>query len=303
MDKIIPFDTGLLLTIILVLIVAGIASRLAKSAINKHLRNIQDSQESKDYDNATRLRFLKNGVNFIIVIVAILLITYTIPSLRALAVTLFAGAGIFAAFIAFASQKAFSNIVSGIFIVWFKPFRVGDIVVVNTHFGVVEDITLRHTVIQGLENKRIIIPNSNISSDIIVNSTIEDPKIQRFVEIWITYDSDLLKAMQIMQEEALKHPNMLDERTLEEKIKGEPIVPVRTTAMEEQGIKIRASVWAKDPGSAFEMYCDLLRDIKLRFDEVGIKVGAPHRYIHQNRDKNVEMIVKENTDDSKNSSN
>ena len=289
-DKIIPFDTGLLLTIVLILIVSGVASRLAKSAINKHLRNIADSQESKDYDNATRLRFLKNGVNLIIVVLAILLITYTIPSLRALAVTLFAGAGIFAAFIAFASQKAFSNIVSGIFIVWFKPFRVGDVVVVNSHFGTVEDITLRHTVIKGLENRRIIIPNSNISSDVIVNSTIEDPKTQRFVEIWINYDSDLKRAMQIMEEEGMKHPSMIDERTLEEKINGEPAVLVRTTGMDERGIKIRSSVWAKDTSTSFDMYCDLLRDIKYRFDEEGIKMGVPHRHVSQSLNQEVETI-------------
>lgn len=289
-DKIIPFDAGLLLTIILILIVAGIASRLAKSAINKHLRNIVDSQESRDYDNATRLRFLKNGVNLIIFIAALLLITYTIPSLRALAVTLFAGAGIFAAFIAFASQKAFSNIVSGIFIVWFKPFRVGDIVVVGTYFGTVEDITLRHTVIKGLENKRIIIPNSNISSDVIVNSTIEDATIQRFVEIWITYDANLKKAMSIMEEESMKHPNMIDGRTLEEKINGEPIVLVRTTGMDERGIKIRASVWAKDLSLSFDMYCDLLRDIKYRFDEEGIKMGVPHRYLSQNFNQEIDSV-------------
>ncbi|AFM04004.1 small-conductance mechanosensitive channel [Bernardetia litoralis DSM 6794] len=301
-DKIIPFDSGLLLTIILILIVAGITSRLAKSAINKHLRNIADSEESKDYDNATRLRFLKNGVNFIIFIVALLLITYTIPSLRALAVTLFAGAGIFAAFIAFASQKAFSNIVSGIFIVWFKPFRVGDIVVVGTYFGIVEDITLRHTVIKGLENKRIIIPNSNISSDVIVNSTIEDPTIQRFVEIWINYDSDLKKAMAIMEDESMKHPLMIDGRTLEEKIKGEPIVLVRTTGMDERGIKIRATVWAKDLSTSFDMYCDLIRDIKYRFDKEGIKIGVPHRHLSQTFNQEIEATSLEqkiNPDGSK----
>jgi small-conductance mechanosensitive channel len=299
-DKIIPFDNGLLLTIILILIVAGIASRLAKSAINKYLRNIADSRESKDYDNATRLRFLKNGVNFIIVILGILLITYTIPSLRALAVTLFAGAGIFAAFIAFASQTALSNIVSGIFIVWFKPFRVGDIVMVNTYFGVVEDITLRHTVIKGLENKRIIIPNSNISSDIIVNTTIEDPTTQRFVEIWITYDANLKKAMSIMEEEAMKHPDMIDGRTLEERIKGEPIVLVRPTGMDERGIKVRASVWARDFSTSFDMYCDLIRDIKYRFDEEGIRMGVPHRHVSQSFNPEIDTASSETRDKSDN---
>jgi len=69
-----------------------------------------------------------------------------------------AGAGILAVAVGFASQAALSNIISGVFVVIFKPFRVGDRLKINELTGVVEDITLRHTVIRDLENKRIIIP-------------------------------------------------------------------------------------------------------------------------------------------------
>ena len=113
----------------------------------------------------TRYKFLRNAVSFVVFMLAMTLIFYTIPALRTIGITLFAGAGIFAAIIGFASQEAFSNIISGIFIVIFKPFRVGDnIKIGELHHGTVEDITLRHTIINNFENRRIVIPNTDRKS-------------------------------------------------------------------------------------------------------------------------------------------
>ncbi|MDW7690643.1 mechanosensitive ion channel family protein [Flammeovirgaceae bacterium SG7u.111] len=227
---------------------------------------------------ATKYRFLKNAVTFIIFIAASFTVIYLIPAFKHLALSLFAGAGIFAAFLGFASQQAFSNIVSGIFIVIFKPFRVGDFIKIGADIlGQVEDITLRHTVINGLENRRIIIPNSSISSDTIVNSSITDEKICRFVEMDISYDSDVDKAMKIMEEEALAHPSCLDNRSEEDKKEGAPQVIIRLTQFMDSAVRLRAYVWAKDTPSAFIMNCDLNYSIKKRFDAEGIEIPFPHR--------------------------
>ena len=128
------------------------------------------------------------------------------------------GAGIFAAIVGFASQSAFSNIVSGIFLVIFRPFSVGDRVKVGQLYnGDVEDITLRHTVIKDFENKRIVIPNTVISNEIIVNSTIIDEKVCMFLEFGISLESNIQKAQDIIQEEAMKSRYCIDNRTEEEK--------------------------------------------------------------------------------------
>jgi small conductance mechanosensitive channel len=132
---------------------------------------------------------------------------YAIPSLRTLAKSLLAGAGIVAVAIGFASQAALSNIIAGVFIVIFKPFRVKDRVTVkDTINGVIEDITLRHTVIRNFQNRRVIIPNSMISEEIIVNSDIIESKICKWIEIGISYGSDIDLAKSIMAEEAQNHP-------------------------------------------------------------------------------------------------
>jgi len=76
----------------------------------------------------------------------------------------------------FASQHAFANIVSGIFIVIFKPFGVGDWIKIGSNgtSGTVEDITLRHTVITTWEHKSLIIPNAKIDDMSIINYTINE---------------------------------------------------------------------------------------------------------------------------------
>lgn len=123
----------------------------------------------------TNFSFLKNAIPFLVFSIATFFIFYKIPFLKSLGTALFAGAGILAAIVGFASQKAFANIISGVFILMFKPFRVGDTLEISSgKKGVVEEITLRHTVIRDYENRRVIVPNSQISDDVLINSSISD---------------------------------------------------------------------------------------------------------------------------------
>lgn len=96
-----------------------------------------------------------------------------------------------AAIIGFAAQNAFSNIVSGIFIVVFRPFRVDDIIKISGEIGTIEDITLPRAVIQALENKRLIYPNSVIDSEAVINWTVTDTKAQKFMFVSIDCDFDI----------------------------------------------------------------------------------------------------------------
>lgn len=264
----------IVLKIIFICISAVILVRLVRFSLDRFIN--QSSLLIRS--DPTKFRFLKHAASLVIFTFATISIIYTIPSLHDLAISLFAGAGIFAAFLGFASQQAFSNIVSGIFIVIFQPFRVGDFIKIGDDvLGTVEDITLRHTVINNLENRRIIMPNSSISTQTITNSSITDEKCCRFMEFNISFESDVDLAMQIMQEEANKHPDLLDNRTDEEKEKQENPVRVRVTELLETGVRIRAWVWTKDSPTAFVIKCDLNYAIKKRFDEAGIEIPYPHR--------------------------
>lgn len=269
------FNALLILKVLVILLGAFILERVLYSLIRR-----AHERSDKSHEDTTRYRFLKNALRSIVAIVAIGWVIYVIPSLKHFAVTILAGAGILVAILGLATQRAFANIISGVFIVSSKPFRVGDMIEVSQeHRGVVEDITLRHTVIRNWENRRVIIPNAVISDATIINSTIEDPATCQWVEVPVGLESDLDKAMAIMQEEAEAHPLCIDRRTAEELEQGVPKVTVRLVRFTEWGMLLRAYVWASDPVQARVMNFELNRILKLRFDREGIEITYPHRTI------------------------
>jgi len=273
---------GSAVTIVIILATTFFIERIIKRLLNTSLKK----SSKKIKVEPTKYNFLRHSISAIIYLIGISIAIFTIPQLRAISLSIFAGAGILAVIVGFASQQAFSNIVSGIFIVIFKPFRVGDRVKIGTEIsGIVEDITLRHTVIRNWENKRIIIPNSKISDHTIENPDINDPKICKWVEFSISYDSDIGKAMKIMQEEAEKHENCIDNRTEEEKEDKDPKVRVRVIGFGDSSVNLRAWVWAEDAGKAFVMGCDLNKSIKERFDKEGVEIPFPYRTIVYKKNK------------------
>jgi small conductance mechanosensitive channel len=265
-----------ILFIVFVLIVAVIIGRTLRYTIGRFVKGAS----TKLKVDPTKYSFLKNAVEFIVYIGALIIIFNSIPALKNYGTALFAGAGVLAAIVGFASQSAFSNIVSGIFIVIFRPFSVGDRVRVGALYaGDVEDITLRHTVIKDFENRRIVIPNSVINNETIINSTLAAENLCIFIEVGISFDSDVDQAMRIIQEEAMKHPDCLDVRTPDELSEGEPQVVVRLINITESGLQLRGYAWAKDPSAGFVLKCDVLRNIKLHFDNQGIRFAYPNQKV------------------------
>ncbi|MDQ2178772.1 mechanosensitive ion channel family protein [Marinifilum sp. D714] len=269
------------LFVLFAIIVGFIASKVIRFFMH---RMVLRSAKKLNAD-PTNYNFLKNAVSFLIFIGVIIIVFYSIPELKSIGVSLLASAGILAAIVGFASQQAFSNIVSGIFVVIFKPFRVGDYIKIgDLHFGTVEDITLRHTVIKNPENRRVIIPNSVISSETILNSSIADPKVCAFIELGISYFSSIDAAISIMRTEAEKHPNLIDTRSETEIEEGVEKVVIRVIQLADSSVVLRAYVWAENNGKAFVMKCDLLKSIKESFDENDIEIPFPHQTLYLRKD-------------------
>lgn len=262
--------------IICVVITAALVSRLLRFLLNRYVGKAAE----KLHLDATNYNFLKNAASFLVFLLAIILIFYATPGLKNVGRTMLAGAGILAAALGFASQQAFSNLVGGLFIVIFRPFRVGDFIKISElHFGTVEDITLRHTVIRNPENRRVIIPNSVISSETILNSSIQDKKICVHLELDISYNDNIDAVIALIQDEASKHPHLLDNRTDEEIEAYDPLVRVRVIELASWSVRLRANLWAKDSSEAFVMKCDLLKSIKERFDKEGIEIPFPYQNV------------------------
>jgi len=270
---------GNIISSIILLVLTVISAKFLVKILDKFIN------KAKVKIDTTHYSFFKHVISALIYLIGFSIAVYNIPQLRALSVSMLAGAGVLAVVIGFASQQAFSNIVSGIFIALFQPIRVGDRIKIDTVVaGTVEDITLRHTIIKTFENKRVIIPNAILSEKVIENANLGEDKVIKFVEIGISYDSDINKAMMIMQDEAEKHPNFIDNRTNDEKKNNEAKVPVRVLGFGDSSVNLRAYVWAGDPKSAFIMGCDLNKSIKERFDKEGIEIPFPYRTVVYKRD-------------------
>ncbi len=261
---------------------AFVLAYLVRKFLTKFIANRSDSLNI----DPTRYNFAKNASTALIITAALAFTFYTIPSLRSLGTTIFAGAGIAAAAIAFASQQALSNIIGGVFLVIFRPFRVGDIIHVNGNSGTVEDITLRHTIIKSFENRRIIIPNAVMSNETIVNSSIKEEIMCRFVEFGISYDSDVDVAKKIIHEEATSHPAFVDNRTEQEIKDGEPLLMIKMIAHGDFAVTLRAYFWSTGPMEAMQAHWDLLESVKRRFDAEGVEIPFPYRTIVYKNDIN-----------------
>jgi small-conductance mechanosensitive channel len=210
-----------------------------------------------------------------------------VPGFSTLGVSLLASAGIIAVVLGFAAQQTFSNVIAGVFIAIFQPFRVGDRITIKDEYGTVEDITLRHTVINTWQNKRLIVPNSKISDEYIINYSIKDPKILGTLDVGISYDSDIDKARKIMVEEALSHPGVLKrvDKQDNEFLSKPDIVKVRLIELSESSQIMRLYYWSPDQSTSMKTNFDLTEAIKKRFDREGIEIPYPHRTIVYKKEK------------------
>lgn len=258
-----------------------IGTVILAALVGRFFRGLIKRSTDEMKNDPTNYLFLRHLIIGVIYLVGIGVAVYTVPELRGLASSMLAGAGILAVAVGFASQHALSNVISGMFIVIFKPFRVNDRITVRDMGGVIEDITLRHTVIRNFENRRIIIPNSLISDEILVNADFGDEKICKWIEVSISYESDIDLAKQIMREEAMAHPLLIDNRSQEQIEAGEPQVMVRVLALQDSGILLRAWAWTEGQADSFVLGCDLYESIKKRFDREGIEIPYPHRTVVQ----------------------
>lgn len=181
---------------------------------------------------------------------------------------LLGAAGIAGVAIGFASQTSLSNIISGLFLVWEKPFLVGDSIKVGDATGVVFSIDLLSTKLRTFDNRFIRIPHEKlIKSDV---TTITRFPIRRFdINIGVAYKEDVKKVIRVLKEVADKNPHCLDEP--------EPVVIFRDFG--DSSLNFLFGVWfAKQ--DFLVLRNSIMAEIKERFDAEGIEIPFPHRTLY-----------------------
>lgn len=171
-----------------------------------------------------------------------------------------------------ALQGSLANFASGILIILFRPFKSGDFVDAGGVTGTVDKIEIFQTIMKTPDNKLVIIPNAQITGGAITNYSAEATRRVDLV-IGISYDSDLLKAKQIL-EDLLKN----DSRVLTTPA---PVVKVGELADSSVNFIVRPWVNSAD---YWGVYWDTLEKVKLSFDEQGIAIPFPQMDVHIKKD-------------------
>lgn len=213
------FNGGLIsavITVVILLVCCGIVGKV----VTRFIKRIQ----KKHPQRATQTKFIGHLIHSAIWILAVFGVLFQVKAFEQIAVSLLAGSGIAALCVGLASQEVLSNLVSGVFINLFHPFSIGDRVTISSLgiSGIIEDITLRHTVLRNFQNNRILIPNSKMNSEMIENTNFSEQLVTNFLDIGISYSSDIDHAMSIIQQEVLAHPDFYDNRSEQDKEAGVP---------------------------------------------------------------------------------
>lgn len=282
-------DLGPVWGISIVLVITLLVSFVYNRIIGRYIS--RESQRDKDH---TSLQFMRHVGTALIYLIGLAFALSQIPSLRSMGHSLLAGAGILSVVVGLAAQQSLGNLFSGIMIVIFKPFRINDRITIQNITGFVEDIDLRQVVIRDFENNRVIIPNSLVNTEVIVNNQMKDPKICNMLKIGIGYSSDIDLAFQIIKDEALNHPLVIDNRSPEDIEAGKPMVMLRVIDLADSSVNLMAWIWTKNKTDGFSMMCDLRKSIKERFDREGIEIPFPQRtvtFAKGDVDKQTEMSI------------
>lgn len=170
--------------------------------------------------------------------------------------------------VAFAMQDSLSNFASGLMILMFRPFDVGDVVDAGGVSGKVETMNLVSTTIKTFDNKRMIIPNNKIWGDVITNSSsVRERRVD--MEFGIGYDDDIEKAMAILNEIVTDHPRVLKN----------PSPTIQLSTLADSSVNFICRPWAKT-ADYWSVYWDVTKTVKLRFDAEGIGIPFPQRDVH-----------------------
>lgn len=306
-----------LFAIIFISLITVFFARVADHLMQNYFKRISDRLNV----DMTAFRMLRHITIGIIYFLGLMAIISQIPDLEKLSVALFTGAGVAGVVIGFAAQSTLSNVIAGLSLAVFQPFRVGDRVTIREEYGKITDLNLRHTVITTWDNRRLIIPNAVISDEAVINWTIEDPAIIWPIDIGVSYDADIDLARRIMMEEGKKHPDVMHPG-IEEYSVMKPIFPgsellrskfldfhtslkeispdqkdrgkieVLLTELGDFAVNLRLLVWFRDRSLAYNAGCQIRENIKKRFDQEGIEIPFPYRTIVYKKDLEEEAIPK-----------
>ena len=179
-----------------------------------------------------------------------------------------AGLGVAGFVVGFALQDTLGNFAAGGMILIYRPYDVDDFVEVTGASGLVKNMSLVSTTITTFDNQTLVIPNSKIWGDVIKNVTAQ--RLRRVdLEFGIGYGDDVELAERVLNDIVSSHDMVLP--------KPETMIKLHTLGDSSVNFIVRPWVKTED---YWNVYWDITREVKLRFDREGISIPFPQRDVH-----------------------
>ena len=202
---------------------------------------------------------------------ALLLMVVVIAALERLGIQTTAAVAVLGAMglaVGFAMQGSLGNFASGVMLMIFKPYTIGDLVRLSGEVGHVEAIKIFNTVIITLDNRTIIIPNGSVTGGTIENLSAKG-KIRIDMVFGIGYDDDIKKAKEIF----------MDILTSDERVMKDPGPTVAVLELADNSVNFAVRPYV-DPAVYWDVHFHVHEQVKLRLDEAGISIPYPQRDVH-----------------------
>ncbi|AUQ59672.1 mechanosensitive ion channel family protein [Phaeobacter inhibens] len=248
---------------VLAAIVILLAGFIVASWVKRRIVQIGDSHASLD---VTLFHFLGNLARYVILAFAVLFVLNTFGVQTTSIIAAIGAAGLA---IGLAMQGALSNVAAGIMLILFRPFKLGDFIEVDGEMGTVKEITLNNTVIAGLSNLKVIIPNSEVWGNTITNYSEFDTRRAEW-NFGVGYGANLATAEQVIRDTI-----MSDSRSHAEP---EPFIQVNN--LNSSSVDFLVRVWV-DAAEYFQYQADMKRRVKEALDAAGIDIPFPTRTLVQ----------------------
>ena len=170
--------------------------------------------------------------------------------------------------IGLALKDSLSNFASGVMLILLRLYNVGDYVDIGGESGTVISIGLFHTTMHTPDNKKVIIPNANITSNTITNVTANDTRRVDLIA-GISYEDDIPKAKEILA-------GILDG---DDRVLSDPAPQIAVSELADSSVNFVVRPWVKTD-EYWTVYFDMTEKIKVRFDEEGISIPYPQQDVH-----------------------
>lgn len=215
--------------------------------------------------NETLERFIVNVAGKVLWVILLMI---ALPRLGIDIAPLIAGLGVTGFIVGFAFQESLGNLAAGLMIILNAPFKKGDVIEAAGSVGKVEEINMMATTMVSPDNKKIMIPNSQIWGSTIVNYTANDTR-RVDLTAGIGYGDDIEKARELLLKICRNHELVLSDP--------EPVVEL--VEMADSSVNFTVRPWAKTD-DYWTVYFDLNRTIKQDFDANGIEIPFPQMDVH-----------------------